>query len=266
MSVRPAVRERIVRCLRTIEEDEGVTIAYACESGSRAWGFASSDSDYDVRFIYVRPSSWYLTIDVDRRRDVVERLLDDTLDVSGWDVRKALQLLQASNVTLFEWLQSPIVYVAHENIVSSLRGLREACYSPKSAAYHYLNMARSISRRYLKGDAVRLKRYFYMLRPLLACGWIVANGGIPPLEFEMLAEAQLDRGELRRAVADLLRRKRQGEELGEAPRVPLIDGFIRSETEHLSDAVRHLDDSRADVEILNDAFRTIVTLSERHQA
>ena len=110
MIVEAAIRTAIEGELRAIEANEQVTILYACESGSRAWGFPSSDSDYDVRFVYVRPLDWYLSIAVERRRDVIERPVDATLDISGWDLRKALNLLNTSNAPLIEWTTSPIGY------------------------------------------------------------------------------------------------------------------------------------------------------------
>lgn len=98
----------ITEKLNEIEEKENVKILHAVESGSRAWGFASPDSDYDVRFIYVRKKEDYLTLC--EKSDVIEWQLDETLDINGWDLKKALQLFHKSNATLFEWSNSPIVY------------------------------------------------------------------------------------------------------------------------------------------------------------
>lgn len=108
MQIKEKIRREILARLKQIEKDEDVDIFYACESGSRAWGFPSADSDYDVRFIYSRPTDWYLSID--EKRDVIELPIVDEIDISGWDVKKALKLLRKSNPPLLEWLQSPIVY------------------------------------------------------------------------------------------------------------------------------------------------------------
>ena len=102
------VREEILKRLDQIEREENVSIVYACESGSRAWGFESTDSDWDVRFIYVHGQDWYLSIDVEEKRDVIERPVNDELDISGWDLRKALKLVRRSP-PLLEWLSSPII-------------------------------------------------------------------------------------------------------------------------------------------------------------
>ena len=92
-----SVREEILKRLDQIEHEENVSIVYACESGSRAWGFESTDSDWDVRFIYVDQQDWYLSIDVEEKRDVIERPINDELEISGWDLRKALKFLRKSN-------------------------------------------------------------------------------------------------------------------------------------------------------------------------
>ena len=138
--------------LSLIEEAESVAILYACESGSRAWGFESDDSDYDVRFIYLRPTRWYLTIQ--SKRDVIEKPIDDELDVCGWDVPKALELLRKSNPPLLEWLQSPIIYSEKSTFVERLRDLLDEYYSPMSCMYHYLHMAENNFREYLKDQEV----------------------------------------------------------------------------------------------------------------
>src|SRR5689334_14501823 len=133
--------DEIKNRLFEIEHQEKIQIFYACESGSRAWGFPSEDSDYDVRFLYVRPSEWYLSIDVEEKPDVIERPITDELDISGWDLRKALKLLRKSNPPLLEWLSSPIVYLEKLSIADRMRKLVPEYYSPKACLYHYLHMA-----------------------------------------------------------------------------------------------------------------------------
>lgn len=132
--------ELISAHLDDIETDEHVKIVYACESGSRAWGFPSADSDYDVRFVYVRPVEWYLSLD--QKRDVIERPISEGLDISGWDLRKDLQLFRKSNPPLLEWLGSPIVYRERYSVAAKMRALAEIHYSPSACQHHYLHMAR----------------------------------------------------------------------------------------------------------------------------
>lgn len=167
-------------------------ILYACESGSRAWGFQSKDSDYDIRFIYIHPIEWYLSIH--KRRDVIEKPMDGLLDFSGWDIRKALNLFQKSNPPLLEWLQSPHVYYERFSLAQKMRKISPALFSPKSCLYHYLHMAEGNFRQYLRGDQVKVKKYFYVLRPLLACRWIERYNSMPPMEFGALLEDLLEKG------------------------------------------------------------------------
>ncbi|RAP75568.1 nucleotidyltransferase domain-containing protein [Paenibacillus montanisoli] len=231
--------EQIQEQLRRIEEEEQVRILYACESGSRAWGFPSKDSDYDVRFLYVRPAEWYLSIF--DRRDVIERPINDRLDLSGWDIRKALNLFRKSNPPLLEWLQSPIPYWEATGAAERIRALSPLTFSPRSCLYHYLHMARGNYRMYLQGEQVRIKKYFYVLRPILACLWIRASNTMPPMAFQELADAMLpDQEELRDVVEELLARKIAGDELDYEPQITIINAFVEkqlAELEHEAPSV-----------------------------
>ena len=168
--VSDAMRATVLANLAEVERRHEVTVLFACESGSRGWGFASPDSDYDVRFIYVHRLPWYLT--VAPGRDVIEQPLSGELDVSGWELRKALGLLRASNPTLLEWLRSPVVYRQEQPWAERLHLLAEQGFSPVRGYHHYVAMARKNLRAHLQGDVVRYKKYFYVLRPLLAARWI----------------------------------------------------------------------------------------------
>jgi len=250
-SVRAEVRARLAQ----IEVDEDVRVFYACESGSRAWGFPSADSDFDVRFLYAHPHDWYLSIDVERRRDVIERPIDDTLDISGWDLRKALRLLRKSNPPLLEWLQSPIVYREETPVAARLRALMDTCYAPRAAMHHYLHMAKGNARAYLKDDDVRVKKYFYILRPLLAIRWIEADRGPVPMEFEVLLDQGVDDEAVLRATRALLAAKRAGDELDRGPRIPTIDRFIEAELDRLESPDVEGRSPTASLDDLNRAFR-----------
>jgi predicted nucleotidyltransferase len=213
--------------LSRLEQAEDVTVLYACESGSRAWGFESDDSDYDVRFIYLRRTNWYLTIQ--NKRDVIERPIDDELDVSGWDVPKALQLLRNSNPPLLEWLQSPIVYRQKSTFLERLKELMDDYYSPISCMYHYLHMAENNFRKYLKEEQVWTKKYFYVLRPVLACIWIEQGHGVVPIEFGKLVDRVVNDSSLRSEIDALLSKKRGGAELDRGPRNSTLSGFLEQE-------------------------------------
>lgn len=170
--VNAAMRERVVRQLKKVEQRYGVKVLYACESGSRGWGFASPDSDYDVRFLYVHPPEWYLRVEAPR--DVIELPIDDELDVCGWEWRKALGLLKGANPTLIEWLDSPVVYQQDDATVSALKALVPKWFSPVRARWHYYSMARKNFRGYLQGDEVRLK---ILLRAASVAGRALGRSG-----------------------------------------------------------------------------------------
>jgi uncharacterized protein len=247
------MRNAIDNAIQRLEAEDDVRVLYAVESGSRAWGFASRDSDWDVRFIYLRRPNWYLS--VQRRRDVLEYPLDNQLDVSGWDLKKALGLFAKSNPPLLEWLRSPIVYREASFLAQRLRELSTRYFSSRSCMHHYFHMAEGNYREYLHGDPVRVKKYFYVLRPVLACRWIAAHGTMPPMEFASLVDDQLPR-ELRPMVHALLERKRSGDELAAGPRIPEINAFLDDEMGRLSHALAAIPRGSApDWEALDGIFR-----------
>jgi predicted nucleotidyltransferase len=219
--------------LDAIEEREGVRILYACESGSRAWGFPSADSDYDVRLIYVRPREWYLRLDSEACRDVIEEPIEDVLDINGWDLKKALQLLKKSNPVLMEWLQSPVVYREDPSFKGVMGELMATYCSPGACYHHYSSMARSNFREHLKGEEVKTKKYFYVLRPVLAMIWIERGMGIVPMEFENLVDKILEDGMLKKDIQKLITEKRDGLESERGPRIGSISNFIENELSRL---------------------------------
>ena len=247
--------EEIQTKLLELQSQEEVKILYACESGSRAWGFPSEDSDFDVRFIYLRPADWYLSIDLERKRDVIERPISDQLDISGWDLRKALQLFYKSNPPLLEWLGSPIVYLEPYATAEKMRELAKTFYSAKACMYHYRHMAEGNYRDYLRGETVWIKKYFYVLRPLLAIRWLGRGLGVVPTEFEKLIDATLEDEQLLRDIGNLIEQKKRGAELDKGPRIPSISDFVDSEIERLSGQTFHAHVQKPDREVLNNLFR-----------
>jgi len=225
--VEPAVRAQVLECLRRLEAEHDVRVLFACESGSRGWGFASPDSDYDVRFLYVHRLAWYLR--VEPGRDVIEEPISGELDVSGWELRKALQLLRRSNPILLEWLRSPIVYRADDAFTARLRTLAEQGFSAASGHHHYLSMAKRNFREHLRGEQVRYKKYLYVLRPLLAARWIRDGRGAPPMRFAELAEATLDDRALLEEINRLLEVKMRAGEAATSPRWNGLHAFIEGE-------------------------------------
>ncbi len=249
-----SIREIIDEKLDEIEKRENVKILHCVESGSRAWGFPSPDSDYDVRFIYVRPKEYYLRLD--KARDVIEWQLDDTLDINGWDLQKALRLLHRSNPTLFEWKNSPIVYRTSDewDVISKVF---DEHFNIISGLYHYLSMAKRTYREQLKGDSVRLKKYFYVLRPLLACEYIRDKMAPPPMLFEDLL-CYLD-GEVLCEVRKLLKLKMETSELGKGEKIDCINEYIERKTEEFDKyAATIKPDKKNDWDGLNKLFLSMV--------
>lgn len=208
--------------LKEIERQENCRILAAFESGSRAWGFASPDSDYDVRFVYARSREAYLRLNP--VRDVIEEPIDEMLDIAGWDVSKMLRLLHNANPTVFEWFSSPIVY-RKTSFADQLKPIMQNYFSPQCALRHYLHMAEGNYREYLKSDMVRAKKYFYVLRPILACRWIQNTNSPPPMLFSELVESQLD-DNLKETIGTLLDLKKRSPEIKLIPRIDALNTYI----------------------------------------
>jgi len=217
------VRREIEKRLADIERKFSVEVFYACESGSRAWDFASKDSDYDVRFLYVHPRNWYLSLS--EQRDVIETPLDGVYDINGWDLRKALRLAAKGNPVLFEWLSSPIHYFERP-LAERFREAAFECFDSAKAYHHYLSMARGQARAYLKWETVRHKKYFYAVRPLLACLFLLERHEPVPMRFADLANIVPLPPSVRAAMDELLDAKRKGTEAASAARIPALDGWI----------------------------------------
>ncbi|MBS7529049.1 nucleotidyltransferase domain-containing protein [Hazenella sp. IB182353] len=246
------MKKKITEKLRQIERDFGVKVLYACESGSRAWGFPSQNSDFDVRFIYVHQPEWYLSIDM--KRDVIELPIDEWLDINGWELRKTLQLFRKSNPPLMEWLHSSMVYEFDETFVKEIKEMAHTAFSPISCIHHYLHMAKGNYRDYLKQEKVRVKKYFYVLRPLLACQYIEQYRQFPPLEFPFLVEQLLPQGELKEKIEQLLIRKHAGEKLDVEARISLLNAFIEERIHHYENSVKKINSEPVDITNKLDSF------------
>ena len=252
------MHKQIIANLKSIEEKENISILFACESGSRAWGFPSSDSDYDVRFIYIRPTQWYLRVDYEFCRDVVEQPINGLLDINGWDLKKALKLMRKSNPALIEWFNSPIVYYQNDRFTEDFKKLITAHYSPRSCFYHYSHMANGNFREFLQGDTVRIKKYFYVLRPVLAMLWIEQNRGIVPMKFAGLVEELVDEPKLKLAIEKLLADKRKGFESAYLPRIDVISEFIETELLHFKEKAQEQEKQETDFSLLNPFFADVL--------
>ncbi|CAM3586451.1 nucleotidyltransferase domain-containing protein [Marinicrinis lubricantis] len=250
------MKQQILNELSRIEQEEQVRILYACESSSRAWGFPSKDSDYDVRFIYIRPVDDYLSIF--DTRDVIERPISDMLDMNGWDIKKALNLFRKSNPPLLEWLHSPIQYAERYSVVEQIRQISPLTFSPKSCMYHYLNMAKGNFRDYLQGEVVKIKKYFYVLRPLLACAWIEKHNSMSSMEFDALLTDLIPAGSpLMAEIQELLTRKRAGDELHMEPKQHAIHEYIEQSIAHFEQTAAKMQTSDQVQDLFRDALKEV---------
>lgn len=249
----------ILRELKEIERLHQVRILHAVESGSRAWGFASPDSDYDVRFIYVRTARDYLRLQ--DQKDFIEGALDETLDINGWDLSKALRHFHKSNATLFEWAGSPIVYHTTPEW-AKIHNVGRQYFSCKSAMYHYYGTAKKNYCAHLTQELVRYKKYFYVLRPLLACRWIEQRACPPPVLFQELADSVLE-PEMERIVSELLKAKMQMTEAEKAPRIDHLNAYIEAQLSYHKERIEAMEDDRTpDWGALDTAFIDLL-LTER---
>ncbi|RYU78330.1 nucleotidyltransferase domain-containing protein [Hymenobacter persicinus] len=219
------MNNRIRAALTGLEATHGIRVLYACESGSRAWGFPSPDSDFDVRFIYCHPAAWYLTLD--DGPDTLNFPVDELLDLGGWELRKALRLLRASNAAPFEWLQSPVVYHQALDFAPRLRPLLPRAFNLRAGLHHYLGLVRRGLETDLTAESVRLKRLFYALRSALAAHWIRLRQSVPPMDFGSLA-AVLP-AELRAEVQLLLAQKAQAVDKATVALTPGLRAFLEQE-------------------------------------
>lgn len=233
------IEELIKEKLAETEQREYVRILHAVESGSRAWGFASPDSDYDVRFIYVRPKNDYLKLE--SIKDTMDGELDETLDINGWDIRKVLQHFHKSNATVFEWANSPIVYKTTDEW-KDIYETGKKYFSCKSSMYHYYGTAQKTYMEYLNDEYVKYKKYFYALRPILAAKWIEKKKCPPPVLFQELVGGVLEEG-MKEPVAKLVERKTKMSESDKAKRLVKINNYL---LENIAYYKKLLEDGKVD--------------------
>lgn len=252
------VQKEILRRIKAAEAEHGVKILYAIESGSRAWGFESPNSDYDVRFIYAHPKDWYLAVNLEEKRDVIEYPIVDEIDINGWDIRKALKLFWKSNPAIVEWLQSPIVYVDNGHVAKSLRQLIGDVYSNERGVYHYRHMAITNYRDYIQKNEVVVKKYFYVLRAILAIKWIEKYNEPAPIVFDQLRELVADDKLLDAEISNLLERKRVSLEKEIAPAIPVLNKFIEAELKRLESYGEKSNERTVGFDALNELFLEVL--------
>jgi predicted nucleotidyltransferase len=266
MSTKPLITTEAQALIETrlasIADEHQIKVLYACESGSRAWGFPSPDSDYDVRFIYVHPWSWYMSLE--EERDVIDFPLEETyaglLDLGGWDLRKTLRLLRKSNPVIWKWLQSPICYHLSQPHFQEYRPILDPYYSPIAACHHYLSICSHTMDQAFVGPSVKIKKYFYMLRPLLAAAWIERYHSVPPMELAHLLPLLDDQVEIQNCIVDLQERKRHIDEQVPIARIAMLDDFLGRELMRLQEAAKLLPAGTANKASLDRLFQQCLGL------
>lgn len=249
------MEQRISQELDLIEKEHRVKIILASESGSRAWGFPSNDSDYDVRFIYVNKPDWYLTIG--NKRDVIELPGDEIFDINGWDLKKALQLMRKSNSPLAEWLSSPIKYRALPKEYDKLISLSKVAFMPESSCHHYLAMANNSVKKLGTGSEAKLKTYMYVLRPIFCCEWIIQHLSQPPMNISDLMDELNVETPLKEKVSELIDIKRGHSEGFKVERSEYIDSYICSKLISLRDQFPR-NPEKPDLDLFDDLFRSTI--------
>lgn len=252
------MQTEIINKLSEISQQKNLHFLHVAESGSRAWGFPSPDSDYDVRAIYVSPSEAYLRID--EQKDTFEYIENQWFDVGGWDLRKALSLLRKSNAVLLEWLQSPIIYTQDTEFIKQLNQIVPQYVQAAPLLHHYRGIAHNTLKDLDLFGEIRLKKWFYVLRPLLAARWAVLHGGVPPMVLhDLMADWQ---PEHHQEILDLIELKSQKDEQYRH----VLSTNLRQITQNLWDEVAQLTPATAqanDVEPLNMVFRDTVNRCDK---
>jgi len=237
------------KILPGIEQKRDIKILYACETGSRAWGFPSPDSDYDVRFIYMHRRDWYLSLG--QQKDTIE-YMDGDLDITGWDLRKCLTLLKKSNAPLIERFHSPIEYYAIPGFKNGFMALIETYYSPTAVFYHHYSLAKKFREVIKDRNEVKLKSCFYLIRSLLSCNWIIKDKSLLPMHMEGLM-ALID-DDYKNRFRELIRLKAGVGEKYLHPKDEALNEYIKQLWDLIEASKENLDVSNADFSLLNNYF------------
>ena len=249
------MKQMIIDKLASVEKEHNIKILFSCESGSRGWEFPSPDSDYDVRFIYVRPYRYYLSV-MERVDDLHFDITGD-LDMYGWDIRKVLQLLRKSNVTPFEWLQSPIIYRQVPGFKEELWALCQHYFGRRSNIHHYLGIAQGALASMTNGNDITIKKLFYVLRPLLAAKWCLEKQSIAPMTIGPLMT--LLPAPFQKQVSALIAMKATAAEGHVINLADELKTYIEEEFANINEASKVLEREAFGAEMLDDFFVKTIT-------
>lgn len=259
-----ATKDKIKIYLNEIEQENNIKILWACETGSRAWGFPSTDSDFDVRVIYVHKTNWYLNLKA--QKDSIEMMLENNeIDITGWELKKCLQLLNKSNAAILERIQSPIVYCSDENFIEEMRSVSQSCYSKIATMHHYLSMAKNGIEELESREDFKLKKFFYTLRSALVCKWIVKKDITPPITFSKIYNnLSVDKNLIDRIDSLIALKSKVTEAYFHKGEQPLID-FIKLCIAESNEVKNTLPPAKGDINLLNNILRKYIYKYDEHR-
>lgn len=245
--------------LQQIEESRQLKILYACESGSRAWGMASPDSDYDVRYIYVRDKNWYLSLE--KKKDQLPTILEGDLDMVGWDLKKVLSHLYRSNASIHGWLMSDIIYFQETGYQEKLKDWATYYLQPAHVVNHFLGICKSSLALGAEEDGFNLKKYLYVIRPLLAALWVVEKKEVAPIHFDHLLTIIEGQDAVQEEIKRFLTIKKEASEQDLIERSPLLDAFIEKNMAYCNEQKAAISKTERDIEPLNRFFRNQIGIN-----
>ncbi len=248
------MEEKIKKYLTNLEQEKGIEILFACETGSRAWGFPSPDSDFDVRIIYKHEKDWYLSLT--EEKDSIELFFENNeIDITGWDIRKSLRLLWKSNPALLERIQSPIIYKVNTEFLTEVTSVAQSAYSRFATIHHYLSMAKKIFEEVNNSEEYKLKKFFYALRASVACKWILEKEEMPPIEFSKMLNGLDLPTNLRTRISELITLKATISEAYLHKGDQELLEFMKSCIDRADNESKTLPSSNAQMSEFNDFFR-----------
>lgn len=220
------MHDRIEEKLHQLELEKKIRVLFSCESGSRAWGFPSPDSDYDVRLVYTHDIAWHLQIG--KTRDTIEQLQPGDIDLGGWELKKALTLFASCNLPLNEWLGSPTAYRETGSFRTDVMNLIPEYFNGRKALHHYFSLAANTSKKELFGSEIRIKKLFYILRPVYACLWILRSHTMPPTTFPAMLQQGLAIRNIEAEIQEMMRAKETAIECDKVTLSPSFENWIQT--------------------------------------
>lgn len=244
------MKELIKNKIEQLKAEKGIEVLFAAESGSRAWGFESPDSDYDVRLIYTFPRTRYIQVET-VLEDINLPVDENLIDLSAWELRKAARLVSIkSNASPFEWIQSPIIYGEVEGFREEFSQVIKSYFQPSLMVYHYLGLAKGTYFKFLQGDQIQIKKYFYALRPILCALWILERNEVAPLVFDEVRTILREETVIE-AIEALLNEKERADEGHLIAADSTLQNFIVTSLEHITERVKSADKTAVDNTVMN---------------